>query len=62
MIKATPHIKLWVRVEKLLLEHFDDMSDGERLYMQELLRRKIVWGTEFQQKQVAAIEMQFNKK
>lgn len=57
---ACAHTALWKRCEQLLRNHHDALDDQDRLYMQSLFSRRIIWGTEFQNKRVDEIEAQFN--
>lgn len=55
----TLHTPLHKRAEALLKAHFKELHEDDKDYLQSILSRKIVWGTNFQNGFVERVEDKF---
>lgn len=57
---ASQHTALHRRCGEIIKKYHDVLNDDDRLYLQSLYSRRIVWGTEHQNKRVDKIEAALN--
>lgn len=53
-------VPLHERAKKMLEQHWSTIGDSDKLYLQSIYSRQIVWGTAFQLKRIEQLEAALN--